>query len=91
MTAIPAASLTADIEDFLAREQQATAYEAKVQLGRDVLAWARETYGDSLTIASSMGDEILLHLAGTDGPRFRRLLPRHRLSLRRDARDAGRV
>ena len=70
MSVIPAENQTADIEDFLEREAAATTYEEKIALGRDVLAWARERYGDQLTIASSMGDEILLHLAGTTAPGF---------------------
>ncbi|GAA1752212.1 MAG TPA: phosphoadenylyl-sulfate reductase [Tetrasphaera sp.] len=70
MSVIPAENQTADIEEFLEREAAATTYEEKIALGRDVLAWARERFGDQLTIASSMGDEILLHLAGTTAPGF---------------------
>lgn len=70
MSAIPTENLTHEIETFLTREREATTYEDKVALGREVLAWAHHTYGDSLTIASSMGDEILLHLAGTTAPGF---------------------
>jgi phosphoadenosine phosphosulfate reductase len=70
VSAIPTQNLTAEIEAFLEREASAQTYEDKVALGRDVLVWARETYGDGLTIASSMGDEILLHLAGSTAPGF---------------------
>lgn len=70
MTAIPVENRTAEIEAFLDREHAATTYEEKVALARDVLAWALERHGDKLTIASSMGDEILLHLAGTTAPGF---------------------
>lgn len=70
MSAIPTESLTVEIEAFLVRESGATTYEEKVQLAHDVLAWAHESYGAGLTIASSMGDEILLHLAGTTAPGF---------------------
>ncbi|MGB2933754.1 MAG: phosphoadenylyl-sulfate reductase [Nostocoides sp.] len=70
MSAIPMDSRTVEIETFLTREGSATTDEEHVQLGRDVLAWARRTYGDGLTIASSMGDEVLLHLAGTTAPGF---------------------
>jgi len=34
----------------------------------DVLAWARETFGPGLVVASSMGDEVLVHLAGRAVP-----------------------
>ena len=50
MSAIPTENRTAEIEAFLAREGEATAYEEKVALARDVLAWAATTYGESLTI-----------------------------------------
>lgn len=30
----------------------------------DVLAWASETFGPGLVVASSMGDEVLVHMAG---------------------------
>lgn len=43
--------------------------------GDDVLAqarislqWARETFGDKLVVASSMGDEVLVHLASENAP-----------------------
>jgi phosphoadenosine phosphosulfate reductase len=32
------------------------------------LRWARETFGDSLVVASSMGDEVLVHLASVVTP-----------------------
>jgi phosphoadenosine phosphosulfate reductase len=50
---------------FAALEADHAAYEDKVELTREVLRWAHETYGDRLTIASSMGDEALVHLVGT--------------------------
>jgi phosphoadenosine phosphosulfate reductase len=68
MTAIPAPNRSAEIEAFLAREEATTASADKVRLGRDVLAWALDRYGDGVTLASSMGDEVLLHLAGTSAP-----------------------
>ena len=34
----------------------------------DVLAWAGETFGPGLVVASSMGDEVLVHLAGRAVP-----------------------
>jgi phosphoadenosine phosphosulfate reductase len=43
--------------------------------GDDVLAqarislrWAHQTFGDKLVVASSMGDEVLVHLAAEDAP-----------------------
>lgn len=44
------------------------AYEGRVELAREVLRWASETFGDQLTVASSMGDEVLVHLVGTTIP-----------------------
>ena len=41
------------------------AYEDRVELARQALAWAHETFGEQLTVASSMGDEVLVHLVGT--------------------------
>lgn len=40
-------------------------HEGRIELGRRALAWAQETFGDGLTVASSMGDEVLVHLVGT--------------------------
>jgi phosphoadenosine phosphosulfate reductase len=42
-----------------------TAYATRVELAREALRWAAETFGDKLTVASSMGDEVLVHLVGT--------------------------
>jgi phosphoadenosine phosphosulfate reductase len=55
---------------FAALEAEAghTAYEDRVELSRQVLRWAHETFGDALTVASSMGDEALVHLVGTTIP-----------------------
>jgi phosphoadenosine phosphosulfate reductase len=41
------------------------AYEDRVDLARQALVWAQETFGEQLTVASSMGDEVLVHLVGT--------------------------
>lgn len=70
MSAIPAESQTAEIEAFLEREASATSYEDKVALARAVLQWGMDSFGDRLTIASSMGDETLIHVAGTTAPGF---------------------
>ena len=40
-------------------------YEGRVEVARSALRWAHDRYGDDLTIASSMGDVALVHLAGT--------------------------
>jgi phosphoadenosine phosphosulfate reductase len=45
-----------------------TAYEERVEAAREALRWAAETFGDRLTVASSMGDEVLVHLVGTTIP-----------------------
>ena len=53
-------------ERFAALESdQGQSYEGRVELAREVLRWAHETFGDRLTTASSMGDEVLVHLLGT--------------------------
>jgi phosphoadenosine phosphosulfate reductase len=43
-------------------------YEERVAAAGDALAWAHETFGESLTVASSMGDEVLVHLASKRAP-----------------------
>ncbi|WP_406830954.1 phosphoadenylyl-sulfate reductase [Pedococcus sp. KACC 23699] len=43
-------------------------YENRVELAREALRWAAKTFGDRLTVASSMGDEVLVHLVGTTIP-----------------------
>jgi phosphoadenosine phosphosulfate reductase len=45
-----------------------TAYDVRVETAREALRWAAATFGDQLTVASSMGDEVLLHLVGTTIP-----------------------
>ena len=45
-----------------------TAYEARVEAAREALRWAADTFGEQLTVASSMGDEVLVHLVGTTIP-----------------------
>lgn len=45
-----------------------TAYGARVETSRRALRWAAETFGQGLTVASSMGDEVVVHLAGTTVP-----------------------
>jgi phosphoadenosine phosphosulfate reductase len=45
-----------------------TAYEGRVEVARQALRWAAEEFGEELTVASSMGDEVLVHLVGTTIP-----------------------
>ena len=40
----------------------------RVELSREVLRWARDTFGDDVTAASSMGDEVLLELIAQSAP-----------------------
>ncbi|WP_331715500.1 adenine nucleotide alpha hydrolase family protein [Tessaracoccus coleopterorum] len=40
----------------------------KVELSREVLRWARDTFGDDVTAASSMGDEVLVELIAQSAP-----------------------
>jgi phosphoadenosine phosphosulfate reductase len=44
------------------------AYEQRVETARRALRWAHTTFGEDLTVASSMGDEVLVHLVGTTIP-----------------------
>ncbi len=39
-----------------------------VEQAQVALRWARQTFGDTLVVASSMGDEVLVHLASVDAP-----------------------
>ena len=53
-------------ERFAALETELGAtHEGRVELARAALRWAHETFGEGLTVASSMGDEVLVHLVGT--------------------------
>lgn len=45
-----------------------TAYSARVETARRALKWAHEVFGEELTIASSMGDVVLVHLAAATIP-----------------------
>lgn len=44
------------------------AYEQRVETSRAALRWAAEQFGAGLTVASSMGDVVLVHLVGTTIP-----------------------
>lgn len=64
-------ALAAEAADrFAGLESQGehSAYEGRVELARQALVWAAETFGEQLTVASSMGDEVLVHLVGTTIP-----------------------
>jgi len=52
----------------LGTEAGAEAYEQRVETARRALRWAAGTFGADLTVASSMGDEVLVHLVGTTIP-----------------------
>ena len=45
-----------------------TAYSARVETARRALKWADAVFGEELTIASSMGDVVLVHLAADTIP-----------------------
>ncbi len=61
------ATTTGEVSDrFAAREaSEGQSYEGRVELAREALRWAHQTFGGELTTASSMGDEVLVHLLGT--------------------------
>ncbi len=46
----------------------AEAGEDVASQARAALAWAHDTFGDRLAVASSMGDEVLVHLAAAAAP-----------------------
>jgi len=60
-------ALAADAETRFAAREGGT-YAEKVAASADALAWAHEVLGDSLAVASSMGDEVLVHLAAAKAP-----------------------
>lgn len=49
-------------------EQARQAGASREELSRVALRWASETFGDSLALLSSMGDEVLVHLASDELP-----------------------
>ncbi len=74
---------------------RAIAERGAAELGPDataeqVLAWAAETFGERLIVASNMQDAVLVDLAATAQSGRRRAVPRDRLPLRRDDRHARR-
>ncbi len=65
MTA-PTETLRSQVEDGVALV--AAVGDDVVEQARVALRWARQTFGDNLVVASSMGDEVLVHLASVDAP-----------------------
>jgi phosphoadenosine phosphosulfate reductase len=61
---------TARVEQSATRHADAghDRHEVVVEQSREALRWAAEEFGDRLTTASSMGDEVLVHLLGTTVP-----------------------
>ncbi len=53
---------------FVAREASTRTYADRVELARDILRWFSQTFGGRGTVASSMGDVVLVHLVGTTTP-----------------------
>ena len=60
-------ALAADAEARFAA-LEGTSHDERVAAAASALAWAHEQFGDSLTVASSMGDEALVHLASVHAP-----------------------
>ena len=52
-------------ERIAALEAGARTHEDRVEVARETLRWGFDTFGEDLTVASSMGDEVLVHLVGT--------------------------
>lgn len=66
MTVLDETSTQTVTERFAVLEtERGGTYGGRVELAREVLRWAHGTFGDQLTTASSMGDEVLVHLLGT--------------------------
>ncbi|MDQ0427163.1 phosphoadenylyl-sulfate reductase [Cellulomonas iranensis] len=65
MSAPAAAGLSADELRALAER---AGHELEGAHPVDVLRWARDTFGDDLVLASSMGDEVLVDLAAKAAP-----------------------
>jgi phosphoadenosine phosphosulfate reductase len=66
MTAIPQDLLRDTVSDGSALV--AAAGGDVVEQATIALRWARQTFGDRLVVASSMGDEVLVHLASVAAP-----------------------
>ena len=66
MTAIPQDLLRDALDD--GRGLVAAAGHDVVEQATVALRWARQAFGDRLVVASSMGDEVLVHLASVAAP-----------------------
>ncbi|MFN8149129.1 MAG: phosphoadenylyl-sulfate reductase [Candidatus Nanopelagicales bacterium] len=66
MTAIPQDLLRDALDD--GRGLVASAGDDVVEQAAVALRWARQAFGDRLVVASSMGDEVLVHLASVAAP-----------------------
>ncbi|GAA4891431.1 phosphoadenylyl-sulfate reductase [Tessaracoccus lubricantis] len=54
----------------LEAEERFQGHLGRVALTREVLIWASETFGDDVTAASSMGDEVLVELIAQSAPQL---------------------
>ena len=52
----------------LEADQRHAGHLGRVELSRQVLAWVAESFGDDVTVASSMGDEVLVELVAQSAP-----------------------
>ncbi|HEU4675233.1 MAG TPA: phosphoadenylyl-sulfate reductase [Motilibacteraceae bacterium] len=68
MTAASVDAPTALIAVGAARAARALAEGGVVAEARAALEWAREAFGEEVVVASSMGDEVLVHLAAQAAP-----------------------
>ncbi|MGN6334336.1 MAG: phosphoadenylyl-sulfate reductase [Motilibacteraceae bacterium] len=68
MTAASVDAPTALIAVGAARAAQALTEGGVVAEARAALEWAREAFGEEVVVASSMGDEVLVHLAAQAAP-----------------------
>ncbi len=66
MTAIPQDLLRGAVDD--GRGLVVSAGDDVVEQAAASLRWARQAFGDRLVVASSMGDEVLVHLASVAAP-----------------------
>ena len=66
MTAIPQDLLRGSLDD--GRALVTAAGDDVVEQARIALRWAQRAFGDRLVVASSMGDEVLVHLASFASP-----------------------
>lgn len=57
-----------DGQALVAAHGEGTDYRSRTELSEAVLRWAHLTFGDSMTTASSMGDEALVDLVGRAVP-----------------------